>query len=803
MSMKTPLQSFLFGLLPASLPLFLTLTSSANQPTTASAVYLGDGDPVNISNWPSVPSDWMLPSAELNWTTAPAGIGNAEHFSEVSTLLNFPTNYLWLRRTFTLNSGTPDTLTLTLKHSGGPVSAFLNGELVLTKNAEELPDADELGFRSFDLSSHIDKLLSSGSNLLALQVSGDLAIPILHGTLPSTVGPFLEVDPRKARLTEGGPGAIVRVSNLTASGNSVSVYLSSRDENPLNLDDIEVFQNGLSIPIIGGPSPRFTVGIPTGTNSAEFEIRAVDDDLSEDQNFLGIRTSGAFVPEFGFPITRNGTSVTNANSSGEGSLKQAIDNANIIPGLQTVFFSDSKGIPFSENPVVISLVPGIRREHFQLSDNILIEGPASPGRVILDANGIDLFYMNRSDMTFRQLVLRNADTAINTSRYQGELVIEDCEFVGNNTALELYSLQTPTQIRRCLITESSRNAIRNSYGLPPVISNCTIAYNNGETAVSSSRSLLLDSCTIAHNQRAVSGAVIARNCLFTAHSGGIKLVNPTQFDAGGNLFEERSGAPTFPLNPLSLSGTPQSPLDPKLGELGFHGGFTRTIPILKTSPALDLGLPTSEGTPPYDQRGTGFARRTGPKPDAGAFEIQLTSSDLSLGAITSVAYDEAAGIYFQLAVIHNNSLWDLTGFQLTANGLTNDVSLYNGTGTNELDVSGGLAAGSFRIVVLQYLADRSNLLIQPQIELGILPDSDLPAPPSPSSQIMRIAFDENLPVSLNIPTKSGRNYEVEYSKDLKSWHSAGPIFWAESDHVEWHDSEPKSDAKYYRVKEMN
>jgi len=797
---KRPLKLLRGGLGSVILGFLTSLVGAEVQPAM---IFVGDGDPVAYRPYSSVPSNWMTPDATLDWPVANSGFGPRSISPEVSSILDF--SLIHLRGVFKVGSFMPTTLQLSLKHSGGAVTAYLNGDLVLEMEADEMPTADGFGFRSFDLTDHLGKLLSADDNLLALRVSGNYAIPILHGRVlpPFGYGAYLEFDVLKTRITEAGPGATVRITDGSFSGYSPEIYLSTKDGSPVDTHDFQIVHNGQIVPFQAGPTPYFSIPIPVGGRNAEFEVRAVSDDWAEAQTSMYLRTGANLQSSVGFVITRNGTTVTNTLSSGEGSLRLAIENANLLPGFQAVRFSDSESAPFSAAPITINLDPTGLGKHFDLSDELLIEGPSSPGRVTINANGINLFEARGTKVELRQLILRNANTALETIRYGGELIIEDCEFIGNTTALELYSLKTPIQIRRCLITGSSRNAIQNRYGLPPVLSNCTIASNTSETAISSSRSLLLDSCTIVHNQRAVSGNVIARNCLFTAHSGGIKLVNPTEFDAGGNLFEERSGASIFPLNPLSLSGTPESPLDPKLGELGFHGGFTRTIPILKTSPALDLGLPTSEGSPPYDQRGIGFARRAGPKPDAGAFEIQLTPSDLSLGAVTSVAYDEAAGIYFQLAVIHNNSLWDLTGFQITPYGLITGVSLYNGTATGELDVSGGIRAGGFRIVVLQYLADRSDLLIQPQIELGILPDSDLPASPSPSPQIMRIAFDENLPVSLNIPTKSGRNYEVEYSKDLKSWHSAGPIFWAESDHVEWRDSEPKSDAKYYRVKEMN
>jgi hypothetical protein len=54
--------------------------------------------------------------------------------------------------------------------------------------------------------------------------------------------------------------------------------------------------------------------------------------------------------------------------------------------------------------------------------------------------------------------------------------------------------------------------------------------------------------------------------------------------------------------------------DPLLGDHGFHGGPTSTLPLLAGSPALDHG--GAGGATATDQRG----RARTPLPDAGAFE---------------------------------------------------------------------------------------------------------------------------------------------------------------------------------------
>jgi len=61
--------------------------------------------------------------------------------------------------------------------------------------------------------------------------------------------------------------------------------------------------------------------------------------------------------------------------------------------------------------------------------------------------------------------------------------------------------------------------------------------------------------------------------------------------------------------------------DPKLGALGYNGGFTKTIPLLVGSSAIDTGNDTF--CPATDQRGV--ARPQGAHCDIGAYELDTTA----------------------------------------------------------------------------------------------------------------------------------------------------------------------------------
>lgn len=85
-------------------------------------------------------------------------------------------------------------------------------------------------------------------------------------------------------------------------------------------------------------------------------------------------------------------------------------------------------------------------------------------------------------------------------------------------------------------------------------------------------------------------------------------------------------------------GTPESPLDPRLGELQNNGGPTLTRALLAGSPAINaanncVGLPSDDENAcmpaplTMDQRGTGFPRRVAGTVDIGAFEAEDADSD--------------------------------------------------------------------------------------------------------------------------------------------------------------------------------
>jgi hypothetical protein len=376
------------------------------------------------------------------------------------------------------------------------------------------------------------------------------------------------------------------------------------------------------------------------------------------------------------------------------------------------------------------------------------------------------------------------------------MLIEDCEFIDNERVLDLYNRDSAAVIRRCLLTANTGDCISRSFGLPPSIENCTFA-NNGGTDLTLGGAAEVSHCSFIGENRFASGRALFRNCLL-AGTGDIKIIN-NDYDQGGNLFAgiSEGGEPVIASHPGSLSS---SLGETALGELGFHGGFTRTIPILSNSPALDLGLPVDSESPEFDQRGDPYSRRVGPKPDAGAYELQFDSTYLASGLETEAVFDELAGLYFQFAIIHNTSPWTIPGARLQVTGLPDDAVLYNASGEGSIDLAGPISPMGYRIVVLQYLASRPDLNLSPHLQIELLPDWDSinsSAPPIPE---IAMFFGTDGKPCLEFRTTPNSTYQIEISENLREWRSVGPILSAESQSITWKSPEPKNDKQqFYRV----
>ena len=150
-----------------------------------------------------------------------------------------------------------------------------------------------------------------------------------------------------------------------------------------------------------------------------------------------------------------------------------------------------------------------------------------------------------------------------------------------------------------------------------ITQNHSAIYGGGVMTYDFNQPIILSSSVVAANT-APHDPEIAFGDITVSYS----LIGDNMGDSNNvNLTEHRSAI-----------GTVLRDTNPMLFPLSDNGGLTRTHAIQTGSPLLDAGndtpYPNSPNfvAPDFDQRGIGYARTHGAKPDIGAFEFKATAS---------------------------------------------------------------------------------------------------------------------------------------------------------------------------------
>jgi CSLREA domain-containing protein len=186
---------------------------------------------------------------------------------------------------------------------------------------------------------------------------------------------------------------------------------------------------------------------------------------------------------------------------------------------------------------------------------------------------------------------------------------------------------------------NSGGAIRNATNATLTVTNCTL-YGNWALdfagAIRNGGTLTVANSTITGST--VSSASGNGGGIHTSGTSPVTLTNSivagnsaanardvfgTISSANYNLIQNTSGATITGANNITGQA-------PKLDTLKSNGGPTATMVLLAGSPALDAGDPNFDTTnTPYDQRGIGYARKSGSAIDIGAFELQIAPPALA------------------------------------------------------------------------------------------------------------------------------------------------------------------------------
>ena len=412
----------------------------------------------------------------------------------------------------------------------------------------------------------------------------------------------------------------------------------------------------------------FSVTIPDGVNEVVVELRATPDLLAEATEVirLNILESPLYVLRSGsfreFDIFANGLLVTNTNARGEGSLRQAIANANnplaLIDEPLEILFSDALGVPFSTLPQTISL----DGQALQLLEPALIKGPPLPGHVTLDANyesavlrlsGTDgavienltiargtntggthiaagITINGGTGATLRNVTVRDCrdDSGAALEVASRDVFLHGCSIINNESAVsggvELNGI-ADCEMFNCTISGNRKNGrggagILLNRGNRLRLTNVTVTDNvsgvgdlpgdqggvgiGGEISDLSGMTLEITNSIVAGNrfEDGVPGDIFG-----TWVSGGNNLIG-VNVDATG--FGESDHV-----------GTPEAPIDARLQDLSANGGTTLTHLPMPNSPAIDAGT-SDANDEEFGQRAEGFLRVVGNAIDIGAVEVQ-------------------------------------------------------------------------------------------------------------------------------------------------------------------------------------
>ena len=408
-----------------------------------------------------------------------------------------------------------------------------------------------------------------------------------------------------------------------------------------------------------------------------------------------------------------------ANRTSQGSLRQAIQNANAIAG------SPALSVPAGTYTLAISGAneDAARRGDLDVTDGLRLLG-ADARTTIIDANGIDRVLHVFATFSASGVTIRRGNPGpdadggglYNDSGAATQLI--DVAVDGNSAKNGGGIFNKGTTLTLDRVTLSGNTARGTGGGLSSqggsslnTLMNVTISGNSASGAgggLSSERGTLTN-VTITNNVSAGNGSGLDhsgggsgpsfRNTIIAGNTGGAQC-NHSVVSGGNNLASDGS---------CSLTAAGDKPnTAPGIGPLQYNGGPTRPPSLLAGSAAIDAG--TATGAPAVDQRGI-------PRPfdgdgngtavvDIGAFELNAVAApviDLSLTKTVSNAAPAAGStIVFTVTVSNAAGRSNATGVAVTDKlpagyAYVSDNAASNGTAYNPATgvwSVGALAPGS-------------------------------------------------------------------------------------------------------------
>ncbi|MBD2518828.1 cadherin-like domain-containing protein [Nostoc sp. FACHB-973] len=409
---------------------------------------------------------------------------------------------------------------------------------------------------------------------------------------------------------EGGSNGVFRLTRVNTNGD-LTVNLSIDGSSTASTNDYTL--SGGSVNISGN---NLTATFTDGQSFLDIDLSAiVDGALSEaDETLkLNLETGTGYTPTNNtatVTIPGNGTVVTNTNDSGEGSLRQAILNANANPDADTITFDTSTDSVFADGtPDTITLTSG----ELVITKALTINGLEASNLSISGNNTSTVFVVDDSDSSNQIAVAINKLTITAGNGFAGgiinaeNLTINKSTISGNTGFVgSIVNFGTAT------ITNSTISGNFGYYsggianvGATATITNSTITNNSGN---------------IVGGLFTTNGGIVTAQNTIIAGNTGSDIFGEVTGD-GNNLIGSLTGASgTIGTgSDITFASAGITDINQVLAPLADNGGATQTHALVIASAAINAGdnalIPSGVTT---DQRGE--LRIIGGNVDIGAYE---------------------------------------------------------------------------------------------------------------------------------------------------------------------------------------
>ncbi|MEH1895466.1 MAG: VCBS domain-containing protein [Nostoc sp.] len=346
----------------------------------------------------------------------------------------------------------------------------------------------------------------------------------VYGTqIPAT--PTVSITAQTPTANEGGSNGVYRLTRTDTTGD-LTINLTLDGSSTASTADYTL--SGGSVTVAGS---TLTATIAAGQSFVDINLAAIDDIAAEPDETLKLNlATGTGYTVDGtnntatVTIAANDTVVTNTNDSGEGSLRQAILNANANPDANTITFA---GSVFTDGtPDTITLTSG----ELVITNALTINGLGA-SNLSISGNSFSVDDGNSSNeiaVAINGLTIRDGFGIFNVEN----LTINNSSISGNTGIFgSIYNLGTAT-ITNSTISGNSGGYAGITNGGTATITNSTISGNSGLTGgILNGGTATITNSTISGNSGSAGGIVNAGTTTITNST----ISGNTAQDSGGGI----------------------------------------------------------------------------------------------------------------------------------------------------------------------------------------------------------------------------------------------------------------------------